>query len=193
MQFSRDWGVTPNDVSECCLLEGLHRGRIEIRLVPKPVAIAGPFELIFEDGEDCLADHRANHVLFCQRSDPDIDVVWRGVGGSQFGLKRGIRRDLAEPRYGWKTVSDPHLIVSGQAVIAPALQVECGQVEAACPGTKKEISHRIIHKYEERALKCEGFGAGPGRIEDRIALRDRDDKVFSGVADRRLLLRGHDG
>src|SRR5207237_1951403 len=60
----------------------LHRGKgvgIQIGLIPKTVAVACAFKLIFQNGKEGLAHLGTGDMIFRQAANPDIDIVWRRV------------------------------------------------------------------------------------------------------------------
>src|SRR5438128_939261 len=73
LQFVADVGVAPDDFGESLLFDKLLQRLGQIDLIPEPVAVAHTLELIFDDGEEGFAHHRAGHVCVAQTADPDVD------------------------------------------------------------------------------------------------------------------------
>src|SRR5262249_33672720 len=100
-------------------------------LEPEPVAVANALELVGDDSLEERPKAAAGDMVFRQTSYPKIDVVDVAVELLELGLDVGIGRDLSKTGNLWQAVSGADGVVVGQAVVAAALDVERGQVEAA--------------------------------------------------------------
>ena len=132
-----DVGVSPDDVGQSGTPQLVDLAGAERALIPVPITVAQQLELRLDDLEEQAADMRAAQGILGQDTDPEIHVVDVGVNGGESVLDLCVRRDLVEAVGRGQGKGFARVVVAGQAVIAPALDIEGGQVEASSCGSPK--------------------------------------------------------
>lgn len=146
LDFSADGRVSADDISQGGGFQDTYlivRKSIEIE---EPIPIPQSFKLIDENGVNQFPHHGTRPMVFGQRPNPQIDKFDLAIDGFQMLLDLWLTRDVGK-REGWgEAQCQADIVVRGNAVISPSLQIEGGQIESSGSGRSKEkISHIVDH------------------------------------------------
>jgi hypothetical protein len=129
LELGPDRRVAADDARERLPLDEAHDARVH-ELVPEAVAVAQRGELLAQDALRRGADQRARDVVLGQDPDPRVDLVDVRVDRREARERVGIGGDVGERRRPAEADVAAQVDVAREAVVAAALQVERGEVEA---------------------------------------------------------------
>src|SRR6266480_3597046 len=104
LHFALNLRVSLNDDGERLRLDRSKGVGIQIRLIPKTVAIASALKLIFNDGPESFADLCPRDMILGQATDPEIDIVWSCIGRSKSRLNVNVGRYICKGRFRSQTI-----------------------------------------------------------------------------------------
>ncbi len=85
-------------------------------------------------------------MILSEAPDPQLHAFDVTVGRFEARTNRGIGRDIAKVPRTLKSHRRTYIVVGGEPVIAAALNIQCGQIEATrARRTKEEISNVVDH------------------------------------------------
>jgi hypothetical protein len=126
-----DFGVAADDDGQRLPFHESNQLGGKVILVPEAVTVAQAGELIDEDLVIHGADHRAAQLGFTKPADPTVDLVDVVVDGRHDLPHFRVGIDVAKSGGGANSELAAGGVEAGESVIAPALNVEGGEIEAS--------------------------------------------------------------
>src|SRR5262249_31613104 len=151
-----DDGVALDDIGETDRLDGRQLNPGEGPLVPEAVAVTQALELVGDDPPEGDANAGAGDVVLGQATHPEVDVVDVTVELAQLILQLQVAGDLTETGHAGQAVGRSRGVVVRQPVVAAALDVARGQVEAPRAGRAKQEVTQAIHQLGVNLLGVVG-------------------------------------
>ena len=96
-------------------------------------------------------------MVLHKAADPEVDIVHAAVEREEFGLEGGVAGDLGEGFHFRETVGGAGGVVVGKAMVAPALDIQRGEVESARSGRAEE---EVAQPPDELGINFLGFVRG---------------------------------